>query len=123
MPVPAPAALRLMVGMPTTPGPPGYTGELVTPTGAALIRVLVAGGDDDDDDNDRVVDGIITTNNASSLLAATAAPPGRPPRFTLRKLGIGAGSKDFANHPNILRLMLGDCLTVDDATPNQSASS
>jgi pyridinium-3,5-bisthiocarboxylic acid mononucleotide nickel chelatase len=132
MPVPAPAALRLMMGMPTTPGPPGYTGELVTPTGAALIRALIAGGDDDNDSDSRV-DGSrsSSTNNnnnnnasASSLAAAASAsaPPGRPPRFTLRKLGIGAGSKDFVNHPNILRLLLGDCLT-DDTIPNQVFAS
>ncbi len=33
---------------------------------------------------------------------------GRPPTFTLRKVGIGAGTKDFYKHPNIVRLMLGD---------------
>lgn len=36
LPVPAPATLRLLVDMPTCPGPMGVvTGELVTPTGAA----------------------------------------------------------------------------------------
>jgi pyridinium-3,5-bisthiocarboxylic acid mononucleotide nickel chelatase len=64
LPVPAPATLHLMSGMPLTSGPPGRTGELVTPTAAALLRVLV---------------------------------------------GIGAGTKDFTNHPNIIRLLIGDC--------------
>lgn len=85
LPVPAPATLRLMVGMPTCPGPPGITGELVTPTAAALLRVL-------------------TKKNIKA---------GQPPCFTLRRVGIGAGTKDFEKHPNILRLMLGDEVVHD----------
>ena len=42
MPVPAPATLKLLEGIAIRPGPEG-TGELVTPTGAALVRVLSAG--------------------------------------------------------------------------------
>lgn len=42
MPVPAPATLRLLEGLDVRPGPPG-SGELVTPTGAALVRVLSSG--------------------------------------------------------------------------------
>jgi len=42
LPVPAPATLRLLEGHPVRPGPEG-AGELVTPTGAALVRVLSAG--------------------------------------------------------------------------------
>lgn len=42
LPVPAPATLKLLVGHPVSPGPEG-AGELVTPTGAALVRVLSAG--------------------------------------------------------------------------------
>ena len=85
LPVPAPATLRLMVGMPTTSGPPGVTGELVTPTAAALLRVL-------------------TTKHGQTSMV------GRPPRFTIRKVGVGAGTKDFKDHPNIMRLMLGDSI-------------
>ena len=79
LPVPAPATLRLLVDMPICPGPPGNTGELVTPTAAALLRVL--------------------TKYSTS---------GRPPYMTIRKIGIGAGTKDFPKHPNILRLIIGD---------------
>ena len=43
LPVPAPATLRLLAGQRVRPGPEG-TGELVTPTGAALVRVLSEGG-------------------------------------------------------------------------------
>lgn len=84
LPVPAPATLRLMVDMPTCPGPPGVTGELVTPTAAALLRVLTR-----------------TKNRSNESM-------GRPPCFTIRKIGIGAGTKDFVKHPNIIRLILGN---------------
>lgn len=42
LPVPAPATLRLLEGLRIRPGPAG-SGELVTPTGAALVRVLSRG--------------------------------------------------------------------------------
>jgi len=91
LPVPAPATLKLMTGMPTTPGPPGLTGELVTPTGAALLRTLT-----------------MKSNAAVRGGEKRNVPVGRPPRFTLRKIGVGAGTKDFEEHPNIIRLLLGD---------------
>ena len=42
LPVPAPATLKLLEGHAVRPGPEN-SGELVTPTGAALIRVLSSG--------------------------------------------------------------------------------
>ena len=42
LPVPAPATLKLLEGLPVRPGPEG-AGELVTPTGAGLVRVLASG--------------------------------------------------------------------------------
>jgi uncharacterized protein (TIGR00299 family) protein len=42
LPVPAPATLKLLEGHQVSPGPEG-AGELVTPTGAALVKVLSAG--------------------------------------------------------------------------------
>ena len=42
LPVPAPATLKLLEGHVIQPGPEG-AGELVTPTGAGLVRVLSAG--------------------------------------------------------------------------------
>jgi uncharacterized protein (TIGR00299 family) protein len=42
LPVPAPATLKLLEGLPVRPGPEG-SGELVTPTGAALVRILSSG--------------------------------------------------------------------------------
>ncbi len=75
MAVPTAATLRLLEGLPVRPGPEG-AGELVTPTGAALVRVLSEG----------------------------AAPAG----FTVRKSGFGAGTKDFPDRANALRIVLAD---------------
>jgi uncharacterized protein (DUF111 family) len=97
LPVPAFAAMRLMIGMPTCPGPKGVTGELVTPTAAALLRVL-AGVSSGCDGKDREPYGQPT------------GVPGRPPSMIPRAVGIGAGSKDFERHPNVLRLILGDIM-------------
>jgi uncharacterized protein (TIGR00299 family) protein len=45
--VPAPATLRLLEGISVRPGPPD-SGELTTPTGAALVRVLSSGAPPDE---------------------------------------------------------------------------
>jgi uncharacterized protein (TIGR00299 family) protein len=75
LPVPAPATLRLLEGFRVRPGPDG-AGELVTPTGAALIRVLARG---------------------------------QPPdSYVVRRSGYGAGTKDFSDRPNALRVTLAD---------------
>lgn len=42
IPVPVPATLRLLLGVPVGPAPPGVRGELVTPTGAALAVGLAS---------------------------------------------------------------------------------
>lgn len=95
MPVPAPATLYLMRGLPVTAGPPIVTGELVTPTGAALVRALL-----------QECGGHNTT--------ITTAVGGRPPRFTLRHVGMGAGTKDFPNHANVLRLLIGNNVVKEE---------
>ena len=77
LPVPTPATLRLMLGLPTIPGPKGAMGELVTPTGASLVKVLAEG---------RV---------------------GQPPAFVPELLGVGAGTKDFPGHANVVRVVIG----------------
>lgn len=75
LPVPAPATLRLLEGLPIRPGPEG-AGELVTPTGAALVRVLGAG---------------------------------RPPsEYVPTRSGFGAGTKDFRDRANALRIILAE---------------
>lgn len=78
LPVPAPATLFLLQDMAVTSGPP-VSGELVTPTAAALLKTVCG-----------------------------TSGSGSPPVFTLRRIGVGAGTKDFDNHPNIVRVLLGD---------------
>lgn len=73
LPVPAPATLKLLEGHRVKPGPEG-SGELVTPTGAALVRVLSDG------------------------------PP--PDEYVPLRSGYGAGTKDFRDRANALRLIL-----------------
>jgi pyridinium-3,5-bisthiocarboxylic acid mononucleotide nickel chelatase len=75
LPVPAPATLKLLQGLPVSPGPEG-SGELVTPTGAALVRALSQG------------------------------PP--PAAYTPRASGYGAGTKEFRDRANALRVILAD---------------
>lgn len=75
MAVPTAATLRLLEGLPVRPGPEG-SGELTTPTGAALVRVLSEGP--------------------------------APEAYVVRKSGFGAGTKDFPNRANALRLVLAD---------------
>ena len=82
MAVPTAATLRLLEGLPVRPGPEG-AGELVTPTGAALVRVLSMG-----------------------------APPAE---YTPRGSGFGAGTKDFKDRANALRIILADTAAAADA--------
>ncbi len=82
LPVPAPATLRLLEGHRVRPGPPD-SGELVTPTGAALIRTLSQG------------------------------PP--PAEYTPLRTGYGAGTKEFKDRANALRITVAD-VPKGDAT-------
>ena len=82
LPVPAPATLKLLEGHVIQPGPEG-AGELVTPTGAALVRVLSAG-----------------------------MPPAR---YIPVASGLGAGTKDFPDRANALRIILAEPVPDDAA--------
>lgn len=85
LPVPAPATLKILEGIAVKPGPDG-AGELVTPTGAALLRVLTEG---------------------------------KPaPHYIPRRSGFGAGTKDFPDRANALRLILADPIP-SPATPDR----
>jgi uncharacterized protein (TIGR00299 family) protein len=75
LPVPAPATMRLLEGHVIRTGPAG-AGELVTPTGAALVRVLSSGPE--------------------------------PDSYIPRRSGFGAGTKEFPDRANALRVVLAD---------------
>lgn len=87
LPIPAPAVLELFLaaGLPTCGPPAGATGELCTPTGAALLAEFATG--------------------------AGGLPP-----MTVRAIGVGAGSRDPAGHPNVLRAVLGEPIGVPAPT-------
>ncbi|MGI4787366.1 MAG: nickel pincer cofactor biosynthesis protein LarC [Janthinobacterium lividum] len=88
MPVPAPATLELLSGFPVHSV--DIRGELVTPTGAALLTTL---GD-----------------------PATA---GKMPSMRILSSGFGAGKKQFVpDMPNLLRVIIGETAEeVTDKTP------
>ncbi|WP_277678005.1 LarC family nickel insertion protein [Gracilibacillus dipsosauri] len=75
-PVPAPATLEILKNVPLQNI--DVTAELTTPTGAAIIKVLV-------DEFSQSV-----------------------PSMKINQTGYGAGTKTFREHPNVLRVMLGD---------------
>ncbi|MFK3959933.1 nickel pincer cofactor biosynthesis protein LarC [Pseudalkalibacillus hwajinpoensis] len=73
-PVPAPATLELLKGIPIQRTE--IKGELTTPTGGGILSALV--------------------NEFGPM-----------PSFTIEAIGYGAGTKDFSDHPNVLRAILG----------------
>ncbi|MEO6714815.1 MAG: LarC family nickel insertion protein, partial [Mycobacteriales bacterium] len=75
VPIPAPAVLELLIGVPVHTG--GIPHELCTPTGAAI-------------------------------LAATVTRWGDMPAMVVECVGVGAGGRDLAELPNVLRLVVGE---------------
>jgi pyridinium-3,5-bisthiocarboxylic acid mononucleotide nickel chelatase len=75
LPVPAPATVELLSGFPLALG--DGEGEMVTPTGAALVKAL-------------------------------ARPASARFNFTAARTGYGAGSRQLADRPNVLRVMFGE---------------
>jgi pyridinium-3,5-bisthiocarboxylic acid mononucleotide nickel chelatase len=92
LPVPAPATLKLL----QSAGAPVYSSgpqvELVTPTGAAIVKTLTA------------------------RFAAF-------PSIKIDKTGYGAGTRDFRDHPNLLRLTIGETVQTGAASPSPNASN
>ncbi|MGJ9460369.1 LarC family nickel insertion protein [Oceanobacillus sp. CF4.6] len=74
-PVPAPATLEILRGIPIAGSE--LKAELTTPTGAAIIAVL-------------------------------AEEFGSMPSLKVNTIGYGAGTKTFADHPNVLRTIIGE---------------
>ena len=74
-PVPAPATLEILKGTPIATS--DLTGELTTPTGAAIIAQLAT---------------------AFSTM----------PTMEVESIGYGAGTRNYPNHPNVLRVIIGE---------------
>lgn len=82
MPVPAPATVELLLGVPLAATP--VKGELTTPTGAAILTSVVQEWTDQ-------------------------------PEMLIDAVGYGAGSKDFPQQPNVLRLLVGRSVNLSGA--------
>jgi uncharacterized protein (TIGR00299 family) protein len=82
LPVPAPATLKLLQNAPVYSSGPQV--ELVTPTGAAIVKTL-----------------------------STRFTPF--PAMKIEKAGYGAGTRDFPEHPNLLRVAIGEVEPTDRA--------
>jgi pyridinium-3,5-bisthiocarboxylic acid mononucleotide nickel chelatase len=80
-PVPAPATIELLKDAPIYSS--GVQKELVTPTGAAIVKTLVT--------------------RFGSL-----------PAMRVEKSGYGAGSREIAGHPNVVRLVIGEAVSAED---------
>ena len=80
LPVPAPATMKLLRDAPVFSSGPQV--ELVTPTGAAIVRTL----------------------------SARFAPF---PAMKIETSGYGAGTRDFPEHPNLLRITIGEAEPTD----------
>ncbi len=74
IPVPAPATAELLAGFTVRMG--DGAAEMVTPTGAAVLRAL-----------------------------GRSAP--MPLNFEIEKIGYGAGTREYEDRPNLLRIMIG----------------
>jgi pyridinium-3,5-bisthiocarboxylic acid mononucleotide nickel chelatase len=83
LPVPAPATLMLLRDAPVYSSGPQV--ELVTPTGAAIVKTLTS----------------------------RFAPF---PAMKIEKAGYGAGTRDFPEHPNLLRLTIGESAAASATT-------
>jgi pyridinium-3,5-bisthiocarboxylic acid mononucleotide nickel chelatase len=86
LPVPAPATLKLLLDAPVYSSGPQV--ELVTPTGAAIVKTL----------------------------SARFSPF---PAMKIEKAGYGAGTRDFPDHPNLLRITIGEGGLTEQVTPSQ----
>ncbi len=81
MPVPAPATVELLKGLPFVAGE--FPFEMTTPTGAAILQTLI--------------------EESPALLKLGAPPP-----LAVRRVGYGGGTRELERAPNYLRAMLCD---------------
>jgi len=71
-----------------------------TPATALLMAGIPLTGD--------IGEGERVTPTGAAILAALAEGFGPPPQMVPERIGYGAGEKDFAEVPNLLRLVLGE---------------
>jgi pyridinium-3,5-bisthiocarboxylic acid mononucleotide nickel chelatase len=88
-PVPAPATVELLRDAPVYSS--GLEAELVTPTGAAIVKTL-------------------------------ARRFAFFPEMKIEKAGYGAGSRDFPEHPNVVRLCVGEAESLALETHSDSVT-
>ena len=86
-PVPAPATVALLTGVPVYSDGPRV--ELVTPTGALLV-------------------------------SSYARAYGPMPAMTVQAVGYGAGTRDFPQSPNVVRVVIGERVQAGLGTPSPS---
>lgn len=86
LPVPAPATVELLKDAPVYSSGPKV--ELVTPTGAAIVKTL-------------------------------ASRFAQFPAMKIAKAGYGAGTRDFPEHPNVVRLTVGEATATSGAGTSQ----
>jgi pyridinium-3,5-bisthiocarboxylic acid mononucleotide nickel chelatase len=89
-PVPAPATVELLKGVPIYSS--GIRKELVTPTGAAIVKIL-------------------------------ATRFAELPSMRIERSGYGAGSRDIAGHPNVVRMVVGEAARTEDLTTRTGIAS
>ncbi len=58
----------------------------------------------------------LTTPTGAAVVATLARDFGAMPPMSVRKIGYGAGSKDFREHANVLRVMIGEASGAAEST-------
>jgi uncharacterized protein (TIGR00299 family) protein len=106
LPVPAPATLKLLEGHRVSPGPDG-AGELVTPTGAALVRELSSGAPP-----------IEFVPRASGFGAGTKDFPGRANALRIVLADVEPDTTSDTQRETIALV----CADIDDMTPEYLAA-
>ncbi len=75
------------------------------PATAELLRGLPVHG--------QLGEGERVTPTGAAIVAALGTDFGRAPAMTIRAVGCGAGDKDFADVPNMLRIVMGEKTCAD----------
>jgi len=64
----------------------------------------------------------LTTPTGAALACALASSFGALPAMKVSASGYGAGDHDFAEHANVLRVLVGEGVPTDDASPDSEAA-